>query len=98
MPNFSSRRGGKGNHVKTLEVYTVKTLEVYTVKTLEVYTVKTLEVYTVKTLEVYTVKTLEVYTITALEVSKLFTRCDKTYNPQHMSSCKCTVLKCKGLN
>ena len=35
-----SHRGGKGNHVKTLEVYTVKTLEVYTVKTLEVYTVK----------------------------------------------------------
>ena len=43
-PNFSSRRGGKGNHMKTLEVYTVKTLEVYTVKTIEVYTITTLEV------------------------------------------------------
>ena len=58
-----SHRGGKGNHVKTLEVYTVKTLEVYTVKTLEVYIVKALEVYTVKALEVYTVKALEVYTV-----------------------------------
>ena len=35
-----SFQGGKGTHVKTLEVYTVKTLEVYNVKTLEVYTVK----------------------------------------------------------
>ena len=71
---LSLAQGGKGNHVKTLEVYTVKTLEVYTVKTLEVYTIK------------------------ALEVSKLFTGGDKTYNPQHMSSCKYTVLKCQGLN
>ena len=39
MKTFSSCQGGKGNHVKTLEVYTVKTLEVYTVKTLEVYTI-----------------------------------------------------------
>ena len=51
------------------------------------YTVKTLEVYTVKTLEVYTVKTLEVFILSkSLEVIK-------TYNPQHMSSCKYTVLK-----
>ena len=27
-----SFQGGKGTHVKTLEVYTVKTLEVYNVK------------------------------------------------------------------
>ena len=79
---LSLAQGGKGNHVKTLKVYTVKTLEVYTVKTLEVYTVKTLEVYTIE----------------ALEVSKLFTGGDKTYNPQHMSSCKYTVLKRQGLN
>ena len=79
---FLSHRGGKGNHVKALEVYTVKALEVYTVKALEVYTVKALEVYTVK----------------ILEVSKSFTRGDKTYNPQHMSSCKYIVLKRKGLN
>ena len=39
---------GKGNNVKTLEVYNVKTLEVYNVKTLEVYDVKTLEVYNIK--------------------------------------------------
>ena len=51
IPYIFSFQGGKGTHVKTLEVYTVKTLEVYTVKTLEVYTVKTLEVYNVKTLE-----------------------------------------------
>ena len=31
---------GKGNNVKTLEVYNVKTLEVYNIKTLEVYNVK----------------------------------------------------------
>ena len=93
----------RGVYCKTLEVYTVKTLEVYIVTTLEVYIVTTLEVYTVTTLEVYTVTTLEVYTVKALEVSKLFTGGDKTYNPQtynpqHMSSCKYTVLKCKGLN
>ena len=81
----------EGKLYKTLEVYTFKTLEVYTVKTLEVYTVKTLEVYTVKTLEVYNVKTLEVSILSkSLEVIK-------TYNPQHMSSCKYTVLKRKGL-
>ena len=33
-------QGGKGNRIKTLEVYRVKTLEVYRVKTLEVYRVK----------------------------------------------------------
>ena len=54
---------GKGNSVKTLEVYNVRTLEVYNVKTLEVYNVRTLEVYNLKTLEVYNVKTLEVYSI-----------------------------------
>ena len=47
-----SFQGGKGTHVKTLEVYNVKCKNTrgvyYTVKTLEVYTVKTLEVYTVK--------------------------------------------------
>ena len=52
-PSLFSFQGGKGNHVKTLEVYHVKTLEVYTVKTLEVQYVTTLEVYTVKTLEVF---------------------------------------------
>ena len=38
MPNFFSlsHQGGKGNHVKALEVSTVKALEVYTVKALEV--------------------------------------------------------------
>ena len=70
----------------------------YTVTALEVYTVTALEVYTVTALEVYTVTAIEVYTVTALEVSKLFTGGDKTYNPQHMSSCKYTVLKHKGLN
>ena len=84
MPIFFSLscQGGKGSHVKALEVYTVKALEVYTVKALEVYTVKALEVHTVKALEVHTVKALEVhtvkalevYTVKALEVSKLFTR------------------------
>ena len=62
------------------------------------YTVTALEVYTVTALKVYTVTTLEVYTVKALEVSKLFTGGDKTYNPQHMSSCKYTVLKRKGSN
>ena len=70
----------------------------YTIKTLEVYTIKTLEVYTITALEVYTITALEVYTIKALEVPKLFTGGDKAYNPQHMSSCNYTVLKCKGLN
>ena len=54
---FFSFQGGKGNHVKALDVYTVKALEVYTVKALEVYTVKALQVYTVKALEVYTANT-----------------------------------------
>ena len=41
---------GKGNNVKTLEVYNVKTLEVYNVKTLEVYSIKhSLEVMCVRT-------------------------------------------------
>ena len=54
-PYIASQRG-KGNNVKSLEVYNVKTLEVYNVKTLEVYNVKALEVYNVKTLEVYSIK------------------------------------------
>ena len=40
MPSVFSFKKGKGNNVKTLEVYNVKTLEVYNVKTLEVYHVK----------------------------------------------------------
>ena len=85
-----SHQGGKGSHVTALEVYIITALEVYTITALEVYTITALEVYTITA--------LEVYTVTALEVSKLFTGGDKTYNPQHTSSCKYTVLKSKGLN
>ena len=48
-----SFQGGKGTHVKTLEVYNVKTLEVYNVKTLEVYNVKNTRGVYCKTLEVF---------------------------------------------
>ena len=41
---FFSFQGGKGNHVKALEVYCISTRGVY-VTTLEVYTAKTLEVF-----------------------------------------------------